>query len=104
VKQSIFGVRISQPADGSIYLTVQRLKGSLKTHQKLVTSSNPLLDEQTVLSTFLAGMKPDDLLFHESGKRLRCSTSIILSGSTENWPKFPRTRDFRMLQNTRAEC
>jgi integrase len=40
-------------ADGSIYLTVQHLKGSLKTHQRLVTSSNPLLDEQTVVSTFL---------------------------------------------------
>jgi integrase/recombinase XerD len=58
-------------ADGLIYLTVQRLKGSLKTHQKLVTSSNPLLDEQTVVSTFPAGMRPDDLLFHENGEKIK---------------------------------
>lgn len=46
------------------YLTVQRLKGSKKTTQKLLTSPDPLLNEATVVREWLAQLK-GDLLFAE---------------------------------------
>lgn len=48
-------------ADG--YLTIQRLKGSLRTTQPLVADSNPLLNESVIVAEFMSGMRNDQLLF-----------------------------------------
>src|SRR5580658_3607424 len=56
---------------GEIYFTVQRLKGSNKTTQKLLTASDPLLDEASVVAKYIADLKPKDFLFtNERGERL----------------------------------
>jgi len=44
------------------YLTVQRLKGSNKTTQKLI-SPDPLFDEARLLSEWLQGRKPNEYVF-----------------------------------------
>lgn len=44
------------------YLTVQRLKGSNKTTQKLI-NPDPLFDEARLLSEWLKGMKPNQYVF-----------------------------------------
>lgn len=46
------------------YITVRRLKGSLKTTQPLVSSSDPVLDEKTVLEAYVKVLPdPDTRLF-----------------------------------------
>jgi integrase/recombinase XerD len=45
------------------YITCKRLKGSLKTTQPYVVSSDPLLDEATELRALVATLKPGDILF-----------------------------------------
>jgi integrase/recombinase XerD len=55
------GLRTDQIRDG--YLSVQRLKGSLKTRQPLVAHKNPLLDEKTALETLVAGLPAKARLF-----------------------------------------
>src|SRR5450755_1654946 len=55
------GLKTDQIRDG--YLSVQRLKGSLKTRQPLVTHKNPLLDEKTALETVVAGLPSKSRLF-----------------------------------------
>jgi integrase/recombinase XerD len=51
----------SDVADGQV--TVARLKGSLKTTQPLMASSDPLLDEASGLIDFIAGMHPNQRVF-----------------------------------------
>ena len=48
-------------ADG--FLTVQRLKGSLRTTQALAEDTNPLLNERALIADFIAGMHEDERLF-----------------------------------------
>jgi len=45
------------------YLTVQRLKGSNKTTQKLISSTDTLFDEARVMSDWVQGMKPKEFVF-----------------------------------------
>jgi integrase len=45
-------------------LTVQRLKHSNKTTQELLMTSNPLLDELTVVRDWIKDLKPNDRLFN----------------------------------------
>lgn len=55
------GLKTEQIRDG--YLSVQRLKGSLRTRQPLVEHKNPLLDEKTALETLVAGLPSKSRLF-----------------------------------------
>jgi type 1 fimbriae regulatory protein FimB len=48
-------------ADG--FLTVQRLKGSLRTTQPLVAHDNPLLDERRPLIEFISKVRPGETVF-----------------------------------------
>jgi integrase len=54
----------------TIFLTVQRLKGSEQTTQRLNTSDETLLDEHTVVAAYIARLDPDDLLFTDSDGHL----------------------------------
>lgn len=45
------------------YCTVQRLKGSLKTTQPLVTHDEPLLNERPAIDALLRRLRPDERLF-----------------------------------------
>lgn len=54
-------LKASNFADG--YVTVQRLKGSKKTCQKLLTHDDPLLNERQQVDLVLADTKPDKPLF-----------------------------------------
>lgn len=54
----------------STYLTVQRLKGSKKTVQKLITTPNRLLDEKTVVTEYLSKLGAQDCLFCNGGTPL----------------------------------
>jgi integrase/recombinase XerD len=55
------GLQAEQIRDG--YLSVQRLKGSLKTRQPLVMHTNPLLNERTALETLVTGLAAKSRLF-----------------------------------------
>jgi site-specific recombinase XerD len=57
----VVGITAGCMCDG--YLTVARLKGSLKTVQPLVSSSDPLLDEATGLFDYTREMHNDEKLF-----------------------------------------
>lgn len=57
----IIRLRARDVADG--FVTVKRLKGSLKTTQPLVVSSEPLLSEAEAIERLSRGMKPTDRLF-----------------------------------------
>lgn len=45
------------------HLRIQRLKGSLRTDQPLITHKNPLLDEKAALLAYISGLRPDERLF-----------------------------------------
>ena len=45
------------------FLTVQRLKGSNKTTQKLISSTDALFDEARLVNDWVMGMKPNDYVF-----------------------------------------
>ena len=45
------------------HITVQRLKGSLKTRQELVKDADPLLDEATAIARYLRQLRSDQKLF-----------------------------------------
>jgi integrase/recombinase XerD len=47
----------------TLYLTVQRLKGSKRTVQQLNSATDPLFDEDGVVSKYIADLRPNDLLF-----------------------------------------
>jgi type 1 fimbriae regulatory protein FimB len=55
------GLKTEQIRDG--YLSVQRLKGSLKTQQPLVAHQNPLLNEKAALEKLVAGLPAKTRLF-----------------------------------------
>jgi len=61
----------STAADGT-YLAVQRLKGSRATTQRLIATSNPLMNEQAVVTEYINGLKAGELLFRdENGKQFK---------------------------------
>jgi type 1 fimbriae regulatory protein FimB/type 1 fimbriae regulatory protein FimE len=51
--------------DGTIFLTVQRLKGSEKTTQRLNSCPESLFNEAKVVGDFIRNMQPDTLLFRD---------------------------------------
>src|SRR5438309_11121722 len=57
----VIGLTPGHLADG--YLTIQRLKGSLKTTQPLVASENALLNERGLVIDFIRGMHRNQRLF-----------------------------------------
>lgn len=57
----VVGLTAGSIADG--HVTVGRLKGSLRTTQRLVAHPDPLLDEATALFEFIRGMHPNELIF-----------------------------------------
>jgi len=61
-------IRARDVADG--YLTVRRLKGSLKTRQALIDHPDPLLNERNALFDFSRKSKPNQRLFAISRVRL----------------------------------
>jgi len=60
----VTGLTKSSIRDG--HLTIQRLKGSLKTTQPLVSHDNPLLDEKSALTAFIADLPARTKLFDVS--------------------------------------
>jgi integrase/recombinase XerD len=70
------GLRISETLSitktslGSGYLTIQRLKGSEKTTQKLVDHQDPLLSESRALFEFARNMRPNQRLFKVSRRQV----------------------------------
>jgi integrase len=66
---SLHGLRASEVVNltaGSIqdgYITVQRLKGSKRTTQPLLTSEEPLFDERTALLNYVRGMSIQQKIF-----------------------------------------
>jgi integrase/recombinase XerD len=63
----IIGLDVNDVKDG--YMTVQRLKGSMKTTQALVASSDPLFDEKTALAKWALKVSAGKL-FNISRKRV----------------------------------
>lgn len=57
----VTGMTADNVVDG--HLTIQRLKGSLKTTQELRTSSDPLFDEKAALVEFAAKSNPGQSIF-----------------------------------------
>ncbi|HZR57037.1 MAG TPA: tyrosine-type recombinase/integrase [Terriglobales bacterium] len=57
----VVGLKRSNFRDG--HLTLQRLKGSLKTVQPLVENNNPLLNEKASLERRIAELAPRELVF-----------------------------------------
>ena len=51
------------------YLTVRRLKGSMKTRQELVSHENPLLDERAGVFAFAANARSNQRLFPLTRRR-----------------------------------
>jgi integrase len=45
------------------HLRIQRLKGSLRTDQPLISHKNPLLDEKAAILAYVAALRPDEKLF-----------------------------------------
>jgi integrase len=64
----------------TLYLTVQRLKGSEKTTQRLVTDSDPLFDERTVVAQHIRTLEPNDYLFTttDGGKMTRWQVTTLI--------------------------
>jgi integrase/recombinase XerD len=78
---------------GDIYLTVQRLKGSNKTTQKLLASSDQLLDEASVVAKYITDLKPKDFLFtNERGERLTRWGVNYLMTRYGTWAGLPPDR------------
>lgn len=57
----LVGLLSENIADG--YVTVQRLKGSMKTHQRYQIHPDPLLDEATELTALVVLLAPGERLF-----------------------------------------
>jgi integrase len=54
----------------TFYLTVQRLKGSEKTTQRVLSHADDLFDEHGVITQYLADLRPMDYLFADNGQKL----------------------------------
>ena len=62
VATQLKGLDAPENFDGG-FVTVQRLKGSLKTTQPLVTHDEPLLNERPSIDALLRRLRPDERLF-----------------------------------------
>jgi len=51
----------------TLYLTVQRLKGSEKTTQRLIGDSDALFDEHNVVAQYIKNLRPMDHVFTADG-------------------------------------
>ena len=59
-------------ASNGTYLAVQRLKGSRATNQLLISTGDALMNEQGVVTEYIDGLKPGELLFrYENGKQFK---------------------------------
>jgi|ERR1700722_838662 len=78
----------------TLYLTVQRLKGSEKTTQRLNSSADSLFDERAVLSEYISTLRPNDLLFTDADggilTRWQVTTLIGKFGKLANVPEHKR--------------
>jgi integrase/recombinase XerD len=78
----------------TVYLRVQRLKGSLETTQRLNNSPDPLLDESAVVSRFIEKLLPNDLLFtdHDGGMLTRQQIDYLIKkfGMVAGLPEHKR--------------
>lgn len=63
----IVSLQVGMVQDG--FLTIQRLKGSLKTVQPLVSDDNPLLNEKDAIFEHIRGMDESALLFPVSRRQ-----------------------------------
>lgn len=78
-------LRVSDVSGG--YITVKRLKGSLKTTQLLIAHKDPLLDERTVLGDLIEAynLGPSDILFPHP--RLYYNRLMLKAGTAAGIPK-----------------
>jgi len=93
------GLRVSEAIDlrrknftkagEQVFLTVQRLKGSKKTTQKLLASSDPVFDEQTVVTEWLAKLEGDLLFTNDSGKKFWRTHINKLFARYAEWAGIP---------------
>lgn len=75
------------------YLTVQRLKGSLKTTQKLLSSNDSLFDEMTAVTHYITKLKPKDFLFtNERGEPLTRFGVNFLVTRYGTWAGLPKVK------------
>jgi integrase len=67
-------------AGSTLYVTVQRLKGSEKTTQRLNGSTDSLFDERSVISEYICKLRPNDLLFTDAdgGKLTRWQVTTLI--------------------------
>ena len=77
-----------------IFLTVERLKGSEKTTQRLNDCSVSLFNEREVVAEFIKNLKPNDLLFPDADgsmlTRWQVTTLIQKYGSLAGVPEHKR--------------
>lgn len=87
---------------GELYLTAQRLKGSLKTTQKLLSSSDSLFDEAGLMRQWLDGMKPNDYVFTNAhGKKMTRWAVNYFIEQYARWAQVPPHKRFpHVLKHT----
>jgi type 1 fimbriae regulatory protein FimB len=94
VSESIALRRRDFTVNGDIFLTVQRLKGSEKTTQRLNACPDSLFNEAKIVAEFIKNLKPNDLLFpdRDGGMLTRWQvTSLIYKyGSLAGVPEHKR--------------
>lgn len=77
-----------------IFLTVQRLKGSEKTTQRLNDCPESLFNERQVVAEFIKNLKPNDLLFRDTDggmlTRWQVTSLIEKYGSLAGVPEHKR--------------
>jgi type 1 fimbriae regulatory protein FimB len=76
---TLHGLRVSEAIDlrrrnfatsgAEWFLTVQRLKGSKKTVQRLIATGDPLLNEAEIIPLYLATLSGDFLFTNDSGEK-----------------------------------
>jgi type 1 fimbriae regulatory protein FimB len=80
--------------NGDIFLTVQRLKGSERTTQRLNDCPDSLFNERGVVAEFIKNLKPNDLLFPDADggmlTRWQVTTLIQKYGSLAGVPEHKR--------------
>ena len=77
------------------YLTVQRLKGSNKTTQKLISSTDAVFDEARLVNDWVMGMKPNDFVFTNSQKEPLTRWGInYLVEQYGRWADIPEHKRF----------
>jgi type 1 fimbriae regulatory protein FimB len=96
---TLHGLRVSEaidlrrqnftPSGAKWFLTVQRLKGSKKTVQRLIASVDPLLNEAEVIPQYLTNWSGDLLFTNDSGEKFwRTHINKLFSRYAE-WADVP---------------